>query len=100
MYALPFGNREFDTIILDGVLDDAERPVEVIGEALRVLRPGGRLLLLAGVDAHRVADVERRLADWAADASVRLTPPRRIPDKAPGWLLATATPAGRDAAAA
>jgi len=100
MYALPFGDREFDTIILDGVLDDAERPVDVIGEALRVLRTGGRLLLLSAVNAHRVADVERRLAGWAAEANVRLAAPRRIPDKAPGWLLATATPAGRDAAAA
>ena len=37
----------FDMAILDDVLFGAERPTEAIAEAVRILRPGGRLLLLA-----------------------------------------------------
>ena len=100
MYALPFTGDEFDTIILDDVLAAAERPTAVIEEALRLLRPGGRILILASVVEQQAAETQRHLADWAASTGLRLAPPRRIPDRHPTWLLATATPAGRSSAAA
>ena len=91
MYGLPFGDGEFDTIILDEVLAEAARPVAAMSEARRLLRPGGRLLLLQALrddDAGRVADA---FAGWAAESGLRLAPPRPIPDKNPAWVLGVAT---------
>ncbi len=91
MYSLPFGDREFDTIILDDVLGDADRPTEAIEEAQRLLKQGGRLLLLAAVDDRSVNDTRDNFADWAARTGLRLAPPRSIPDRKPGWMLGVAT---------
>jgi ArsR family transcriptional regulator len=91
MYSLPFDNQEFDTIILDGVLDDAERPTDVITEALRLLKTGGRVLLLSATGERTAAQIKSDFADWAAQTGLRLAQPRSIPDKDPGWLLGVAT---------
>ncbi len=91
MYALPFNSREFDTIILDDVLSDADRPTDAIEEAQRLLKDGGRLLLLATVDDESATNVRENFADWAARTGLRLAPPRSIPDKKPGWMLGVAT---------
>ncbi len=91
MYSLPFDDREFDTIILDDVLSDADRPTDAIDEARRLLKDGGRLLLLAAVDDGNVKDTRNNFADWAARTGLRLAPPRSIPDKKPGWMLGVAT---------
>jgi SAM-dependent methyltransferase len=45
MYQLPFGDQSFDTVAIHQVLHYADDPAGAIGEAARVLRPGGRLLL-------------------------------------------------------
>ena len=91
MYRLPFADSEFDTAILDDVLADAARPVRAIGEAVRVLRPGGRLLLLLAVSNGDVETLSRRLAKWCGETGLRLAPARTIPTKRPEWLLAVAT---------
>lgn len=91
MYSLPFGNQEFDTIILDGVLGEAERPTDVITEALRLLRAGGRVLLLSTTGKRTAEQIKSDFADWAAQTGLRLAQPRSIPDKNPGWLLGVAT---------
>jgi len=91
MYSLPFDDREFDTIILDDVLGDADRPTDAIEEAQRLLKDGGRLLLLAAVDDRSATDTRESFADWAARTGLRLAPPRSIPDKKPGWMLGVAT---------
>ena len=91
MYALPFADAEFDTIILDDVLAEAARPADAIGEARRLLRPGGRILFLAATSPRGEARLKSNFADWAADASLRLAPPRSIPEDKPGWLLGVAT---------
>jgi ubiquinone/menaquinone biosynthesis C-methylase UbiE len=39
-------DRSFDHVLLFNVLADAERPARVVGEAARVLRPGGSLVLV------------------------------------------------------
>jgi len=46
MYALPFSVPSFDLVILHQVLHFAERPAEAVAEAARVLRPGGRLVIV------------------------------------------------------
>ncbi len=91
MYSLPFEDREFDTIILDDVLGDADRPTDAIEEAQRLLKRGGRLLLLAAVDEASANHTRDNFADWAAQTGLRLAPPRSIPDNDPGWMLGVAT---------
>jgi ArsR family transcriptional regulator len=91
MYALPFGDGEFDTIILDDVLAGAERPAAAIEEARRLLKQGGRLLFLASASRRGVDRLRQDFASLAAETGVRLAPPRSIPDKDPGWLLGVAT---------
>ncbi|MDJ0700766.1 MAG: metalloregulator ArsR/SmtB family transcription factor [Woeseiaceae bacterium] len=91
MYSLPFGDEEFDTIILDDVLGEAEQPDAALAEAQRLLRPGGRLVLLSRYDGETVASGEQQLSSWSAAAGLRLAKPRRIPARNPNWLLAVAT---------
>ncbi len=91
MYALPFGDDEFDTVILDDVLGTADDPSAALEEASRLLRPGGHILLLASVNGTDADELRGELAQLAAAANLRLTPPRAIPSKNPGWLLAVAT---------
>jgi SAM-dependent methyltransferase len=91
MYRLPLGDVEFDTAILDDVLFGAERPTDAIAEAVRVLRPGGRLLVLAATVPQEFRDHAAQLANWCARSGLRLAPARPIPAMQPEWLLAVAT---------
>jgi len=100
MNALPFADDEFDTVILDDVLRDARSPAKALDEAIRLLRPGGRIFLLAAVHGGGVDMLRQDLSALAAGAGLRLAPPRSIPDKQPAWLLAVATKAGHRSAAA
>ena len=45
MHALPFPASQFDLVVLMHALTYAEHPAQAVAEAMRVLRPGGRLLL-------------------------------------------------------
>lgn len=91
MYQLPFTDGEFDTVILDDVLVDAEDPTAALSEARRLLRHGGRLLLLAQVGDLAATDIARRFAGWCASAGLRLAQPRQVPAQDPEWLIAVAT---------
>src|SRR5208283_3711610 len=46
MYRLPLPDGSFDVVVLQMVLHHAEDPAGVVREAARVLKPGGRLLLI------------------------------------------------------
>lgn len=100
MHSLPFGDGEFDTVILDDVLDDSDHPVDAISEARRLLRPGGRLIILVSAPDSNAVNTGRKLAAWCRDAKLRLSTPRAIPAKKPRWLLAVATLAETTTAAA
>ena len=100
MYELPFEDHEFDTVILDDTLADADEPILALCEARRLVRPGGRLLILASVGSVGADSLEARFAEWCRVADLRLAPPRQIPRLDPRWLLAVATPADADSAAA
>ncbi len=76
MYALPFDAAHFDTVTLDGVLAAAVRPAAVLGEALRVLRSSGRLLIVerrADLEACSGGDARQCLQQWIAAAGLQLT---------------------------
>lgn len=50
--ALPFGNATFDAVVMKDLLEHVQNPGAVVGEALRVLRPGG-LVFASSPDAQR-----------------------------------------------
>lgn len=50
-HALPFEDASFDAALLFHTLTYAERPAQVVRECARVLRPGGRLVVLC-LDQH------------------------------------------------
>lgn len=91
MYELPFADAEFDTVILDDVLGGSKNPAAVLREARRLLRPSGRLLLLAVTDVESVGRMRQQFATWCKAAGLRLASPRQIPNKRSRWLLAVAT---------
>lgn len=100
MYRMPFEDGEFDTIILDDVLGDARNPVKALVEAKRLLKPGGRLLLLLSIAGQSTNELKNSMAAWSAAASLRLTPARIATKERPTWMLAVATsPTSRQVAA-
>jgi ArsR family transcriptional regulator len=65
MYRLPVADASVDFAVLQMVLHYAEDPAAVLAEAARVLRPGGRLLVV-DLAAHARTDLVDRLAHcWA-----------------------------------
>jgi ArsR family transcriptional regulator len=100
MYELPFADGEFDTVILDDVLKEAKRPMTAIGEARRILKKGGRLLLLTRSKGRNHIAFGKQLAGWCGSAGLRLAPPKLIPVNEPRWLLAVASLADHESAAA
>ena len=100
MVSLPFADHEFDTVILDDVLGNAQDPAAAIAEAKRLLGPGGRMLFLASIADTDFAEVASQLAKLAAAANLRLAQPKSVPNKNPAWLLAVATAIDRASVAA
>jgi ArsR family transcriptional regulator len=70
--ALPHPSNSFDVVVVDRVLAADTRPLDALHEASRVLRPGGRLLLIEDFEAlERRAPESNPLAllrTWLADA--------------------------------
>lgn len=61
-HALPFAEASFDSVLMFHTLTYAEEPARVLAECARVLRPGGRLVLLC-LDEHRQAEVTARYGE-------------------------------------
>ena len=91
MVSLPFEDGEFDTVILDDVLGDTKESAAAVLEAKRLVKSGGRVLLLAAVQNIDVSEKRKQFADLAASTNLRLASPRLIPASNPAWLLAVAT---------
>jgi len=100
MVSLPFDDGEFDTVILDDVLSDAKESAAAVLEAKRLLKAGGRMLLLAAVHNVDITELRKQFAELAANANLRLASPRSVPANNPAWLLAVATSTDRVSAAA
>lgn len=72
MYRLPFPDASFDVAVVQMVLHYAEDPAQVVAEAARVLRPGGRLVVV-DLAAHERTDLTARLAHrWPGFSSVAM----------------------------
>jgi SAM-dependent methyltransferase len=80
MYQLPCQDGAFDLVTIDRVLAQADRPVAVLAEAARALRPDGRLVAiedfeqLAGCAADNPLAQLRRWLAAAGFTDVRLRP--------------------------
>jgi ArsR family transcriptional regulator len=92
--ALPQPAQSFDVVLIDRVLAGVERPAAALQEAARVLRPGGRLVLVEDFDA-----LERRTPDanplallrgWLADAGLACSRLRPFDVSGAHMLLAAA----------
>jgi ubiquinone/menaquinone biosynthesis C-methylase UbiE len=68
---LPWAEGTFDTVAGTLVFCSIPQPAAALAEIRRVLRPGGRLLLVEHVRSHRPGLA--RLQDWLAPAWLRLT---------------------------
>ncbi len=76
MYALPFPPQSFDTVTLDRVLSEAKSPEAVLEEAVRQLRPAGRLVLIDDYDklesdAAGGGNALQTLRRWLQDAGLQ-----------------------------
>ncbi len=62
---LPFGDSEFDVVISNGVINLIPDKAALLKEVMRVLKPGGRLMLADQVAIGSVQkDIKARLPNW------------------------------------
>jgi ArsR family transcriptional regulator len=89
MFALPLLSGSADTVIIHQVLHYAQAPQGVIAEAVRLLRPGGRLLVvdfgphekeeLRSRHAHaRLGFADAQIAAWFAEAGLEAAAPTAL----------------------
>jgi SAM-dependent methyltransferase len=69
-HELPFANASFDAVLVFHTLTYAEHPTRVLVECARVLRPGGRLVVLC-LDEHQQSEVTARYGERHAGFSPR-----------------------------
>jgi SAM-dependent methyltransferase len=62
VHALPFAAAAFDAVLMFHTLTYAEQPARALAECARVLRPGGRLVLLC-LDQHSQLEVTARYGE-------------------------------------
>ncbi|WP_201773009.1 ArsR/SmtB family transcription factor [Gemmatirosa kalamazoonensis] len=90
MYHLPFAPRAFDLVVFHQVLHYADDPASAVAEAARVLRPGGRVLVvdfaphdlefLRAEHAHRrLGFSDREVASWFRAVGLGCAEPRVVP---------------------
>ena len=90
MYQLSLPGASFDAVIIHQVLHYAERPGQAIAEAARVLRPGGRLVIvdfaphdlefLRSEHAHRrLGFADDEVVAWCREAGLDAEPVQRLP---------------------
>ena len=90
MHALPFDDAHFDLVVLMHALTYAAKPAQAVAEAARVLRPGGRLVIvdfarhdhesLRTEHAHRrLGFGDEEIATWLSAAGMTPGPVVRLP---------------------
>jgi SAM-dependent methyltransferase len=73
MYRLPLSDAGFDTVVMQMVLHYAEDPAAALAEAARMLRPGGRLIVI-DLAPHDRSDLTERLAHrWPGFTDATMT---------------------------
>lgn len=64
VYHIPLPANSIDLIIMRYVMEHLERPLAAMREIARVLRPGGKLLVLTPNRRHYVSQIARLTPDW------------------------------------
>lgn len=77
MYALSFAPAGFDTVSIDRVLGVADRPSAVVAESARMLKPGGRIVV---VETQLSRVDQSMLLDWLTSARFSSTTIERCND--------------------
>jgi ArsR family transcriptional regulator len=100
LHALPFADHSFDLVLLDEVLSGSTQVADALGEAARVLRPAGRLVILDRVEpaarqlaAGRSGLAENQLNAALAAAGMRVSGRGWLPGRAPDYAAVAALPA-------
>jgi ArsR family transcriptional regulator len=102
MHALPFPDLAFDLVVLDEVLSLSDEPQCALAEAVRVLRPAGRLLVLDRIrpaalrlpsQAAGGALFENQLIVMLRGLGLRAAGPAWLPGRSPEYACMTATAA-------
>jgi ubiquinone/menaquinone biosynthesis C-methylase UbiE len=86
MYQLPLPDASFDVVVIHQVLHYADRPAAAIGEAVRVLRPNGVLIVVDFAPHlleflrtehahHRLGFADGEVAEWCRAAGLVPAPP-------------------------
>ncbi len=91
MYRLPLGDAGYDLVLLQMVLHHAEDSPAVLAEAARVLRPGGRLLVIDLSD-HDPAATARLAFRWPGFSDPRMAELMREAGLEPTAPVAVACP--------
>lgn len=107
MYELPFTDNSQDAVIFHQVLHYAEEPEAAIAEAARVLRPGGKLvvidfaphkqrILIEDHAHHRLGLADEEVVAWCESAGLRSQLARQLkgdPLTVNVWLVTSNSPA-------
>lgn len=103
MYGLPYPDNSFDTVTMDHVLYQAEKPQRAISEAARILRPGGQFLIVdfcnSRPDNGQPGIAQEEFDNWMAAAQLNCKELRHITGEAFDVLLCVAQPRRGSAAA-
>jgi ArsR family transcriptional regulator len=93
----------FDVVVLDRVAGSRARPEQLVADATRVLRPGGRIVIVEDYDtlAARAAagNPLAMLRDWLARGGLKCARMRPVDTAAAHLLVATAALEQEQAAA-
>ena len=102
MYGLPYPDNSFDTVTMDHVLYQADKPQRAIREAARILRPGGQFLIVdfcnRGRDTEQPGIGEEDFKSWMSAAQLNCKELRHIGGESFDVMLCVAQP-GRGSAA-
>jgi ubiquinone/menaquinone biosynthesis C-methylase UbiE/DNA-binding transcriptional ArsR family regulator len=97
LFQLPYGERSFDLITLHQVLHYLEDPSSAVVEAARVLRPGGKLVIVDFAphaleflrDDHqhrRLGFADKEVTQWCKAAGLSLSATRAFPPRGASGL--------------
>jgi ArsR family transcriptional regulator len=103
MYDLPFAVPLFDTVIIERVLAEAERPLVALAEISRTLKHGGRVILIEDFDLLTGASGANPIAtlrDWFGKTGLEFSRVRPVDTEAGHLLVAIGRRVARSTAAA
>ncbi len=97
LFQLPYGERSFDLITLHQVLHYLEDPSAAVAEAARVLKPGGKVVIVDFAphaleflrDDHqhrRLGFADKEVAQWCKSAGLSLSATRAFPPRGASGL--------------